>query len=78
MPTLYEKNKDNIAKWREQNRDRYLEIARRNARTYYEKNAEEIRLKKRMKYYEKKQKSEKNEKSEILEMPPGELVQNEI
>jgi len=55
MPSAkYEKNKENIARWREENKEKFLELARKAAKTYYAKNAELIRLKKKQWYKEKK------------------------
>lgn len=55
MPSLsYERNKENILRWRVKHREQFLEAARQDAKKYYDAHAETIKAKKRTQYHEKK------------------------
>lgn len=57
----YQKNKESIARWRQKNREKHLDNARKDSKKYYEKNAEEICERKKQKYREKKKLETQNQ-----------------
>jgi hypothetical protein len=56
----YEKNKQHVLNWKEKNKDKALEIARRGSKSYYEKNAQTILEKKKKRRMDQKKEVEEN------------------
>ena len=69
MPSpAYERNKENILRWRLNHKDEYMEISRRDSKRYYDAHAAEIRAKKKARYHEKKALEKEKEQDPVISL----------
>ena len=63
-PSAYEKNKKNIYKWREKNKEKYNDLCNKAQAIYYVKNKERISQRKKEWYLRRKAAKLENEKND--------------